>query len=377
MKKTICIISLSIISRDGRVLRQIEYLSRQYHIHVIGYGAPPQKYEVLPNITWHKLPIESFGFPLSITRSFARLVLAPFFPRLHPAFRIASQLRCNAYHANNWDALAFAAEAAKLNGSKLILDIHELYDTWFWGWITPVTKYVFRKYSSYVDFSTTLGEGIAETHRKFGLDPVIVMNTPDKADFKSSYRETENDRIRLIHHGAASSTRSSDLMIKVVAQSDLRYELHLMFINYEHKYVNSLMRLANELAPGRVIFHPPVAPFDIVREIAQYDVGLFPLPPSSYNDHVTALPNKLFEFIVAGLAVCIGPSPSMSAIVDQYHCGVIAPSFDPQEIANVLDTTSAEQWNEMRKASLRAAKVLNAENEMGKVLDLYRKLFQE
>jgi glycosyltransferase involved in cell wall biosynthesis len=305
------------------------------------------------------------------------LVQAPFFPRFHPAFRIASQLRCDAYLANNWDALPFAAEAAKLNGSKLILDIHELYDTWFWGWITPITKYVFRKYSKHVDFSTTLGVGIAERHKEFGLDPVIVMNTPDKVDFKAPFRQTKENMIRLVHHGVASPTRSSDLMIKAIAQSDPRYELHLMFVNNEQKYVNYLMDLANELTPGRVIFHRPVSPFDIVREIAQYDVGLFPLPPSSYNDHVTAMPNKLFEFIAAGLAVCIGPSPSMSAIVDQYHCGVIAPSFDPQDIAKVLDNTSVEQWNDMREASVEAAKVLNAENEMGKVLELYRNLFQE
>jgi glycosyltransferase involved in cell wall biosynthesis len=165
-------------------------------------------------------------------------------------------------------------------------------------------------------------------------------------------------------------------MIKAIAQSDPRYELHLLFVNRKKTYVNYLMELANQIAPGRVFFHPPVPPYDIVSEISQYDIGFFPLPPKNYNYMIT-LPNKLFEFIVAGLAVCIGPSLSMAEIVREYNCGVVAPSFDPTVIANVLNETSAEQWNDMRNASFEAAKVLNAENEMGKVLELYRNLFQE
>jgi glycosyltransferase involved in cell wall biosynthesis len=165
-------------------------------------------------------------------------------------------------------------------------------------------------------------------------------------------------------------------MIKAVANCESRYELHFLSTNQKAKYVDYIRDLAGKIAPGRVTFHPPVAPFEIVSEIAQYDVGFFPLPPKNYNYLVT-LPNKLFEFMAAGLAVCIGPSPSMAEIVKEYHCGVIAPSFDAVDIAQTLNDTSAEQWDEMKKGSLRATKVLNAEKEMGKILRLYRGLFRE
>jgi glycosyltransferase involved in cell wall biosynthesis len=330
----------------------------------------------LPNVTWHELPSEFLRLPLWSLRLFARLIQAPFFPRSHPAFRIADELHCDAYHANNWDALPFGAVAAKHNDSKLVLDIHESYDAWYWGWIAPITKYIFRKYSKQIDSSTTPGEGYAEKHREFGLDPIIVLNAPSKINYNKKQKKTEQFRIRLVHHGPAIPARTSDLMIKAIALSDSRYELSLMLTNPENKYVRYLKNLAFRIARGRVSFPPPVPPFDIVHEIAQYDVGFYPLPPKNYNQSI-ALPNKLFEFMSAGLAICIGPSPSMTEIVREYHCGVVAPSFDPDDIAKVLNNTSAEQWNEMRKASLRAAKVLNAEKEMGKVLEIYRKLFKE
>jgi len=376
MNKTICIISLSVIRQDGRVLRQIDYLSRQYTVHVIGYGAAPPKFSKDRNIVWHELPSTGLLFPYWSLRLFARLIQVPFFPRNQRAFQIANQLGCDAYHANNWDALPLAALAAKRNKSKLVVDIHESYDSYYWGWVGPIVKNVFRKYSGLIDASTTVVKQLAEQHREFGLDPIVVLNVPDKADIPIPLRKTQQNRIRLVHHGPATSGRTSDLMIKAIARSNSRYELHMLVTNQERKYVDYMKGLARRIAPGRVSFHPPVSPFDIVTEISKYDIGFFPLPPKNYN-YLIALPNKLFEFLAAGLAVCIGPSPSMAEIVREYHCGVITPSFNPADIAKVLNNTSAEEWNEMRKASLQAAKVLNAENEMGKVLEIYRKLFKE
>lgn len=376
MKKTVCIISLSVIRQDGRVLRQIDYISKRYKVHVIGYGSAPQRYNESSDVAWHELPSKYLGFPQWGLLTFARLVQAPFFPRSHPAFRIANKLICDAYYANNWDSLPFVALAAKNNKAKLVLDIHESIDAYYWGRVQWIIRKVLRTYSKQIDASTTVVKQLVDQNMEFGLDPAVILSAPDKKDFNIPFRKTQQDRIRLVHHGSANPYRSSDLMIKAIAQSDPRYELHLLFVNRKKTYVNYLMELANQIAPGRVFFHPPVPPYDIVSEISQYDIGFFPLPPKNYNYMIT-LPNKLFEFIVAGLAVCIGPSLSMAEIVREYNCGVVAPSFDPTVIANVLNETSAEQWNDMRNASFEAAKVLNAENEMGKVLELYRNLFQE
>lgn len=164
-------------------------------------------------------------------------------------------------------------------------------------------------------------------------------------------------------------------MIKTLALTEKRYELHLVLVNYESKYVQHLRELAKQIAPGRVTITPPFKPQEIVKGISKFDVGFYPLVPNNYNNRI-ALPNKLFEFIAAGLAICIGPSPSMEKILKEYQCGITAPSFEPEAIADLLNQTAAEDWDAMKHASLQAAKALNAENEMQILLKLYARYFQ-
>jgi hypothetical protein len=163
-------------------------------------------------------------------------------------------------------------------------------------------------------------------------------------------------------------------MIKAIAMADQRYSLSFMFINKDSSCVAELRQLADKLAPGRVTFINPVAPDEIVKRISEFDIGFFPLKPVNINYSLT-FPNKLFDYIMAGLAVNIGPSIGMSQILRQYSCGVIASSFQPQDIAASLNQTTVDQWAEMQQASLRAARLLNAETELSKVLKIYRDLF--
>jgi hypothetical protein len=63
----------------------------------------------------------------------------------------------------------------------------------------------------------------------------------------------------------------------------------------------------------------------------------------------------------------------MEKILKEYQCGITAPSFEPEIIANLLNQTTAEDWDTMKHASLQAVKTLNADNEMQTLLELYAK----
>jgi glycosyltransferase involved in cell wall biosynthesis len=370
MRKSVCIISLSQIAADSRVLRQVEYLSKHYNLTVIGYGPPPPGYATHGRITWCQLKLPRQKHLKTAASVCARLLLIPILPRVHAASRLAIDHTCDAYLANNWDALPAAALAARANRAKLILDLHESFDAWYWGLSKGIVSKILMTYAKYVTVSTTVVQPLANQHRAFGLTPVVLRNIPSFPKTPVRFIKTGVHQVRLVHHGVAAHTRRSDLMIRALAHCDARYELHLIFINHISRYVRRLRRLAEKIAPGRVFFHPPLQPMEIVKGIAQYDIGFFPLPPTNYNYRI-ALPNKLYEFIAAGLAVCIGPSPSMAEVVNQYGCGVVAPSFEPEVLAELLNRTTAAQWDEMKQASHLAATELNADNEMGKMLDIF------
>jgi hypothetical protein len=108
---------------------------------------------------------------------------------------------------------------------------------------------------------------------------------------------------------------------------------------------------------------------ELVRMANSYDIGLYLLPPNNFNQRY-ALPNKFFEFIQARLAVAIGPSPEMAALVRRYACGVIAADFTPEALAGELNNLDTEQIYAFKKASDVAAAELCAERNAEVILNV-------
>ena len=410
MRKSICIIALSTIARDARVLRQVKYLSPFHDLTVIGYGPPPSAYASAENITWIPLDQNSPHTTVPLAKALKNLDLknmsfwkrvftkvnqainrvllltATFFPPAYDAWymrqgtyvkalRSAINTRCDAYHANDWDTLPIAAEAAKRNDAALVVDLHEYapleYEERPRWWIQKrLITYILRKYSPEIDTAITVAAPIAEKYRQeFGFYPTVIMNAPES--LSPLPQRIGDTAIKLLHHGGASRSRHPELMMETVALCDARYSLHFMFLHND--YVEELKMLAEKIAPGRVFFHDPVPPEEITKRIAQFDVGFYILRPTNYNNLV-ALPNKFLDFICAGLAVAIGPSPSMAEIVNRYGLGVVCHSFDPGDMATLLNKTTPEQWSGMKRAAREASKVLNAQVEMKKLVDIYSRL---
>ena len=172
-----------------------------------------------------------------------------------------------------------------------------------------------RKYRGQLDGSMTVAPAIAERYRaELGFFPIIVLNAPKLVPVEP--HNVGADNIRLVYHGGASPDRRLERMIETLAKAERRFTLHFIMVDEASPYVQSLKKLAQNLEPGRIEFHPPVPPSQVVQHIAEYDIGFYLLEPSNYNNSV-ALPNKLFDFLAAGLAVCVGPSPGMARMVKE------------------------------------------------------------
>jgi len=237
-----------------------------------------------------------------------------------------------------------------------------------------MVEYFLRKYISQISASVTVNETIAEKYKiEYGFHPATVMNIPQRLNF-SSFRATNPQEIKLVHHGGAIRDRRLELMIQTVHYLDIRYTLHFILIEMNRGYISELKNLSNQLAVGRVYFHPPVKPEDIVNRLSDFDMGIFLLPPVNFN-YLVALPNKFFDFIAAGLSVCIGPSPEMARLTKQFGFGIITPSIEPKEVAKVLNDLKAKDINAMKQRALESGKILNGGKEMSKLVKLYDQLF--
>ena len=53
-------------------------------------------------------------------------------------------------------------------------------------------------------------------------------------------------------------------------------------------------------------------------------------------NHKYSLPNKFFEYAMAGLPMLVSDLPEMRKLVEKYNCGVICESITPDGIVNGL-----------------------------------------
>lgn len=382
----ICVISLALpIEIDPRTGRHVEVLSQHFDVTFVGFGAPSPTWQV----AYKPIDVSSgrlrrlFEMLLLIIGRLIPYAYEVYFwtrPRYRQSLAAAVEARPDAYHAADWATLAVAARAAQVTGAKVVFDIDEywaLFDEskrlWLW-FFAPLIRYTLKKYEKHVDASITVSRPFAERYEKeHGWKPIIATNAPYYVE--SPDHETDPDHIILIHHGTALRDRKLETLIEMAVLLDQRYTLHLMIAADRSDYLPDLRQLAERVAPNRVIFREPVPYSHVVQTIADADIQVAFMAPTTYTWLMT-LPNKIFESMMAGLAVLVAPSPAMADVVRTANAGWVADGFTAADLARIfnasLSTTSAKNAGIARAA----AKFTNVETEIGQILNLYRHLLE-
>jgi hypothetical protein len=357
------VISLSDLARDPRVDRQLRALRSSYDIVAAGLGPPS-----VPDVDYIDL-VAPASRPAELTNQIAGAtrMLARRYERAYWGNRLLGEARRrlagvhpDAVIANDVPALPLAFAVA--GDAPVMLDAHEYAPLWFEDrrlWRTVMQPYMTaltRRYVPRVAAMTTVAPALVDAYRELtGVQATVVTNAPEYHDLRP---RPADGQIRLLHHGVANRSRHLERTIEMMGHLDERFTLDLVLVEHEPRHLRNLRRLA---APDpRIRFLDPVPMRDIVRFANDYDVGVFLLPPSNFN-YANALPNKLFEFIQARLAVAIGPSPEMARVVAEWGCGVVSRDFQPSSLAAELIEHDAATVMRFKSGSQAAATILNAE----------------
>ena len=363
--KTMLILSFSDLKRDPRVFKQIEYFSKKLKVTTAGYNSSG-----LGDV--QHIQIESLKFDLLsklrylfyiFTFQYRKALFC--MPNIRQALSALSGSRFHYIVAN--DSYAWPVAFEIKHGAKIICDAHEYAPKEFedklkWQLLFQKLNYfICKTYLPQADHVLTVGEKIAEEYvKEFGITkPIVIMNTPPYHELEPS--PVIEGRLRMIHHGNAIRSRKIENMIEMMNHVDSRFELNLMLIESDAEYLDELRNTAS--ASGhKITFLTPVPMREIVHYISQFDIGVYILEPISFNNRF-ALPNKIFEFIQARLAVAIGPSPEMAHLVHNFDLGWVAETFSPKDLALLLNLASAAKVMELKQSTSKAAKILSFEQE--------------
>ena len=363
--KKILITVFSDINHDARVARQVAFLKDNHQLTVLAFGGKESEGYELVRI---KKPILTFGTKIISALMLIGRFYEKAFSLLHPIGQ-ARQLLANRQFdlviANDVEALPWAFALTK--SVPVLFDAHEYAPRHFedrlsWRiFFQGFNTFLCREYIPKVAAMTTVGKGLAlEYEKNFGKKPTVITNANWYYDIEPS---PVTEKIRMIHHGGSTPSRKLELMIEMMKHLDERFTLDLMLIvppsssAKTRGYIDYLKSLAAE--DKRIRFLPAIKSSEIVPFINQYDVGVFLLPPVNFN-YANTLPNKLFDFIQARLAIAIGPTPEMAEIVNEYEIGVVAENFSPHALAKKLGALNRQQIKTLKNNSKRAAEQLNA-----------------
>lgn len=365
--KKILILAYSDLNHDARVARQINFLSERYQLTIACFDAPKDWKQEVFRIKRIKPSLfqKAIGSAFLLTGLFesAYNVIYDF-----PVLR--KQLESRTFDliiANDIESLPLAFKIKKTE--KILFDAHEFAPRHFedklvWRiFFQRFNQYLCGKYLPRVDQMITVGSGLAKEYAAhYPVKPIVVTNANYYADLTPTL--VNEKKIRLIHHGAANPSRQLEIMIEMMSYLDDRFTLDLMLLtpSIANKKTRSYLDSLKHLIKGnpRITIVPPVKSSEIVNFIHPYDMGIFLLPPINFN-YANTLPNKLFDFIQARLAIGIGPTPEMASLVNTHHLGVVADDFTPQSLARKINSLTATQISFFKNNAEKAARELSAE----------------
>jgi glycosyltransferase involved in cell wall biosynthesis len=104
------------------------------------------------------------------------------------------------------------------------------------------------------------------------------------------------------------------------------------------------------------------------------DVGMI-LEKDTNLNYRYSLPNKLFDFIAAGIPVIASELPETGKIINEYGIGIVIGNITPVKISGALRDLKADpvKLAELKQHSIEASLKINWVTESEKIRELYTK----
>jgi len=304
-------------------------------------------------------------------------------------------LRCDAdiYHACEVTALPACFIAAKIRRKPLIFEAYELplHDVplsemgrmrrVFRGLLSLLLPRLIPACQAVIAVSPPI---VAEIKRSYHIERVfLVRNILPYRTVAHSDRLREQlglaPRTRVVlYQGYLQLDRGLDILVRAAPLLDPDIMIVLMgrSLDATQARLESIMRELD--VAGRIRIIPPVPYDELLDWTASADIGLTPMSLEYTLTVKWCLPNKVFEYIMAGLPILSAPLPAVQELITRYDVGQTLSSALPSTVAHALNTMLADRARlaRMQENALRAARELCWENEQEQLLKVYESVLR-
>ena len=290
--------------------------------------------------------------------------------------------RCTLLFSNDLDTLLPNYLAARLRGKKLVYDTHEFYTevpelvgrprvraVWL-----AIERRIFPKFKHVITVNGSIANAYKE---RYGNEVHVVRNIPVPRELPPAPSRMElglpTDKRILVMQGAGINVQRGaeeavlamkelpDCLLLIIGGGDAWPVLERMV---QEQGLQDRVRMVGKMPYARMM--------DYTRNA---DLGLT-LDKDTNLNYRFSLPNKLFDYLHAGIPVLATDLPEVAAIVRAHDCGVVLPSADPDAITGAVRAlfTDTDRYAALRRNAIFAARKLDGAQETGKLRSILERL---
>ncbi len=278
--------------------------------------------------------------------------------------------------SNDLDTLPANFLVAKIKHIQLVFDSHEYF--------TEVPELIDRPqikafwliiekiFLTKIKYGYTVCESIANVYKeKYNIQLVVVRNLPFRKNKENVTTELKigHDKKIIIYQGTLNVGRGIELMMETI-----RFLDNVIFvIAGDGDIAEKLRKKAIQLGLGeKVTFLGRMALNELHQYTIQADLGMS-LEENLGLNYYYALPNKLFDYIQAGVPVITSDFPEMAKIVRDFNIGLSTNERDPVKLASIISEmlTNNELRTTWKQNLERASEELCWEKEKQVLTNIY------
>lgn len=291
---------------------------------------------------------------------------------------MARRVRPSIIHCHSLSSLPAAVAASAFTRVPMIYDARELETetNGLRGVNQAFARRVEKTLIRHCDAVLCVADSIADWYaRAYHIPrPFVVRNIPD-VRAQSTFGESEVLRARLgiprealvfIYCGGLYHGRRVEQMIRVFQR--VRQDRHVVFLGFGP--LEGLVKGASAVHPN-IHFLTAVPPSEVLAQVACADVGIVGVENSCLSYHLS-LPNKLFEYLLAGIPFLAPDYPEMRRVLNTHHCGWVVGETE-EEWREAVEGLDKGKTLGNRKLVLAARKAFSWKNEEERLVEAYRK----
>ena len=293
------------------------------------------------------------------------------------------------YHAHDVKGLPACYIAARLRRKPLVFDSHEIPlddpNITRWRRLSALAVRVLTGMMPRCTKVMTASPLYArEITKQFHYPEVTtVLNVPTYREIPKSDRLRQhlglapNVRIAL-YQGNIQANRSLDQLVNAAPFLDPDIVIVMMGRAVEATRIQLAALIAEKGVADRVKIIPAVPYAELLDWTTSADLGLTIFQPGYTRSIRYCLPNKLFEYLMAGLPVLSSQLDAIAEVLERYEVGRVLPSLAPQDIGASINAmlVDADALARMRKNAQEATRTeFHWDNEKQKLIQLYDDVF--